>query len=437
MPLLYQYRESDDSSGRTCDRRAIEFLVAIGAAAPGHQIKGPGIPDWTPLAEAMPLEWPETAAPGDWAGVVRKVMPSVPVVISPVGAGSGVVVREDGLVLTNRHVVEHGTTARLRFRSGEYPAVVVKIAEDRDLALVKTYGTPVELVNPLRFDVESAGPGTAILAVGHPSDYEETVTRGIVSAIREVSLDPYPSQRYLQLDAAINPGNSGGPVLDNDGELIGLATWKRLGGESLRFPVPPDRITEFLIATLTEIDSGEIEIPTAQEVAAMPFSPTPLQSVISAIDAFPGKVRIKPPAEDETPVDPNLREWLLTTDRKAELLVRFIQPNESLTGGYLAVEFCAVGNSQISLLQDHRVLQSLLRYNDDTFSTKFLIRSNGDIILAAERSAIDLDPSEARQAIAEVIHETDRMVDSILGLRQINNAGPRLSDLKDFKGGTD
>ena len=437
MPLLYEYRESDDSPGRTCDRRAIEFLVAIGAASPDHRIKGPGIPEWTPLAEAMPLEWPEAAAPGDWAGVVRKVMPSVPVVISPVGAGSGVVVREDGLVLTNRHVVEHGTAARLRFRSGEYPAVVVKIAEDRDLALVKTYGKPVELVNPLRFDVQSTGPGTAILAVGHPSDYEETVTRGIVSAIREVSLDPYPPQRYLQLDAAINPGNSGGPVLDNDGEVIGLATWKRLDGESLGFAIPADRITEFLTATLTEIDSGDIEIPTAQEVAAMPFSPTPLQSVISAIDAFSGQTRVKPPAEDDTPADPNLREWILTTDSKAELLVRFIQPNESVAGGYLAVEFCAVSKSKPSLLQDHRVLQSLLRHNDDTFSAKFLLRSNGDIVLAAERSAIDLDPSEARQVIAEVMHETNRLVDSILGIRRINDADPRLSDLNDFKIPTD
>lgn len=430
MPLIYEYRETAEGPARACDRRAIEFLVAIGAAAPHHEIKGPGLEDWTPLADAMPLEWPEASEPGDWAGVARQTMPSVPVVLSPVGTGSGVVVREDGFVLTNRHVVEHGKAARLRFRSGEYPAVVVRVAEDRDLALVKTYGRPVELTNPLRFDVATAGPGTAVLAVGHPTDYEETVTRGIVSATRSVKIDPYPEQTYLQLDAAINPGNSGGPVLDRDGEVIGLATWKRLDGESLGFAIPAERIVDFLRSTFEAIDSGEIELPPAQEVATLPFDPTPLQSISSAIEAFPGEAKPKPP-EPDAPVDPNLREWNLRTAR-ADFQVRFVDPNEHVPMGLLLVEFVAVPGAQPWLLQDHRVLQSLLRHNDGTYAAKFLLRPNGDVVLATERTAIDLDPSEARGAIGEIMSEVDRSAAQIMALRNLNEAGPKLASLNEY-----
>lgn len=430
MPLIYEYRETAEGPARACDRRAIEFLVAIGAAAPHHEIRGPGIDEWTPLSEAMLLEWPEAAEPRDWASVVRRTMPSVPVVLSPIGSGSGVVVREDGLVLTNRHVVEHGRAARLRFRSGEYPAVVVKVAEDRDLALVKTYGRPVELANPLAFDAKPAGPGTAVLAVGHPSDYEETVTRGIVSAIRSVKIDPYPEQTYLQLDAAINPGNSGGPVLDQDGEVIGLATWKRLDGESLGFAIPTERILEFLHTTLDELDAGELELPSAQEVAAIPFDPTPLQSIESAIAAYPGPVQRLDRADGDSE---HMHQWSLETARKAPLTVRYLDPHDLMPMGCLQVEFLAIPQAQPWLLQNHQVLQALLRHNDTTFAAKFLIRPNGDVVLATERRALDLDPGEARRAIGEVMGEADQLVDQVLALRAMNDAGPRLSGLSDFR----
>ncbi|MFM1833435.1 MAG: hypothetical protein RLZZ461_1751 [Planctomycetota bacterium] len=430
MPLIYEYRESADSPARQCDRRAIEFLVSVGTAARHHEVRGPGLDGWTPLAEAMTLEWPEATPPGDWAAVVRRVMPSVPVVLSPIGSGSGVVVREDGFILTNRHVVEHGTATRLRFRSGEYPAVVVKVAEDRDLALLKTYGKPVELAGPIAFDTRPVGPGTAVLAVGHPGDYEETVTRGIVSAAREVRIDPYPPQTYLQLDAAINPGNSGGPVLDRDGEVVGLATWKRTDGESLGFAIPADRIVEFLNATLDQIDAGEIELPSPQDVAALPFDPTPMQSIDAAISGFPGEVTKLEPAEN---APPHLHRWTLRTDKGAEIAVNFVEPHDSFPLGCLQVEFEAVPGAQPWVLQDHRVLQALLRHNDSTFAAKFLLRSNGHIVLATERRAIDLDPSEARDAIGEVISEAHRLVAELMNLRGINEAGPTLTELDSYR----
>jgi len=356
-----------------------------------------------------------TGVQESWAEVVKKTMPGVPVVISPIGAGSGIVIGKDGLILTNKHVIEYGKNARLRFRSGEYPAVVVKVSDDSDLAIIKTYGTPEELGCVLKIESEESGPGTEVIVLGHPGDYEGTVTRGIVSAIREQRFDPHPPQDYLQIDAAINPGNSGGPVINSSCNIVGLSTWKRMDHESVGFCIPANRLQKFIDKTLKEIDEGKIEIPTAFEVASLPFEPEPLQSMKYIINDCMCKVT----EVDRKEGDPEeMYSWLLKTEQGAELNVTYIDPCESNPDGYLSIRFCAIPEPLQLTLNNVSVLQALLTHNYATVRSKFAISDNGAVELVIERNADALDPIEVRQCVNEMIFETNRICDVVLYLRE-------------------
>jgi hypothetical protein len=365
----------------------------------------------------------------NWAEVVKKTMPGVPVVISPIGAGSGIVIGKDGLILTNKHVIEYGKNARLRFRSGEYPAVVVKVSDDSDLAIIKTYGTPEELECVLTIESEESGPGTEVIVLGHPGDYEETVTRGIVSAIREHRFDPHPPQDYLQIDAAINPGNSGGPVVNRSGKIVGLSTWKRMDHESVGFGIPAKRLHEFIDATTKEIDDGKIEIPTAHEVASLRFDPVPLQSIKTAIYGCMCKVT-EVDRKDDDPEE--MYSWLLKTEMGAELNVTYIDPCESSPNGYLSIRFCAIPEPLQLTLNSVSVLQALLTHNYATVRSKFAISDNGAVELVIERNADALDPIEVCQCVNEMIVETNRICDVILYLREYGKTPIPPSSLADL-----
>jgi S1-C subfamily serine protease len=134
--------------------------------------------------------------------------------------GSGFFVGPDGLVLTNAHVVEGGARIVVRTSGGDtYLAVVAKIASAADLALLKVTGGSRPGL-PIG-DSDAIDVGNDVIAVGSPLGLQGTVTRGIVSAIRQT-----PVGRVIQTDAAINAGNSGGPLLTEDGKVVGINTFK-------------------------------------------------------------------------------------------------------------------------------------------------------------------------------------------------------------------
>ena len=130
----------------------------------------------------------------DWSSVVEHTIESIPLVTTPLGSGSGVVVHESGLVLTNKHVIEHGDIARLKFRSGECVAQVLRVHDTADLALLKTHAPQPELQRPLPFREEQAKLGEPVLALGHPNRHLETVNAGIVSGRPSISLIRLRSQ---------------------------------------------------------------------------------------------------------------------------------------------------------------------------------------------------------------------------------------------------
>jgi S1-C subfamily serine protease len=152
-----------------------------------------------------------------------------------VASGSGVVLDDEGHVLTNNHVVEGGEQIQVSFESeGQmYPAEVVGTEPNSDLALLKVEA-PAAKLHPLKLgDSSKMEVGDPVVAIGNPFDLQRTVTSGIVSALqREIQApDGVTIDNVIQTDAAINPGNSGGPLINADGEVIGINSQIYTGGE--------------------------------------------------------------------------------------------------------------------------------------------------------------------------------------------------------------
>ena len=149
--------------------------------------------------------------------------PSIPMPRERRGEGSGVIVRNDGYIVTNNHVVEGATTIRVRLDDDrEYDGTVVGVDPETDLAVIKIDANGLV---PARFgDSDRMAIGDWVLALGSPLGLQHTMTAGIVSATGRGTLGLTDIGDFIQTDAAINPGNSGGPLINLDGEVIGIST---------------------------------------------------------------------------------------------------------------------------------------------------------------------------------------------------------------------
>lgn len=168
------------------------------------------------------------------------------------GQGSGVVIREDGYILTNSHVVENAEKIRVRFKNGkEYDAEVRGVDAQSDLAVLKINGSGFPTSSFA--DSDRVRVGEFAIAIGAPSDLDYTVTIGHVSAKGRSQIVPDQSmdQDFIQTDASINPGNSGGPLVNLDGEIIGINTMIRGLNTGIGFAIPSNlarQVSDKLIA---------------------------------------------------------------------------------------------------------------------------------------------------------------------------------------------
>jgi serine protease Do len=168
-----------------------------------------------------------------------------PFAVPTTGVGSGIVLTSDGYILTNHHVVEGSSSLTVELFDGrQFPATIVKIATDNDLALVKIDATGLAAAKI--GDSSKIQVGQTAVAIGSPlGTFTETVTKGIISATgREITVTDEQTGRptklhdLLQTDAAINPGNSGGPLLDASGAVVGVNTAVSDSAEGLGFAIP-------------------------------------------------------------------------------------------------------------------------------------------------------------------------------------------------------
>ena len=207
-------------------------LVAIGALV----LQSPAPPPVTQgdVARAVQQGLDKAAkdarnAPPDAAVAYRKALPSMVAITTrhpdSTGSGAGVVISADGSVLTALHVVEEARSITIRFSDGTTsPATVARQQKSLDIAVLTPEHLP-EVVVPAVIG-GGAKVGDPVFALGHPLGLTDSLSAGVVSALdRSVQVAPDQALKGLiQFDAAVNPGNSGGPLLNRDGQVVGIVT---------------------------------------------------------------------------------------------------------------------------------------------------------------------------------------------------------------------
>ena len=227
-------------------------LLLVGGATGADS----GSPRKTPLVRALErakscvvnIHSEKTAQPGESvfnSGKGRKVN----------GMGTGIVVDERGYIVTNHHVVDGVESLRATLDDGStYDAQIVSFDRARDLAIIRIKTSKPLQVMPMGTSSDLM-LGETVIAVGNAFGYEGTVTSGIVSSLsRDVEVNEKQSYKALiQTDASINPGNSGGPLLNLEGEVVGINVAIRAGAQRIGFAIPIDEARK-IIARLMSVE---------------------------------------------------------------------------------------------------------------------------------------------------------------------------------------
>lgn len=178
--------------------------------------------------------------------LVRRIKPSAVAIETfdargeKLSRGSGFFIDYDRVV-TNRHVIDGAYRAEVHLNTGSSFPVrsVLAVDAEGDVALLRVEA-PRQMVRPLALDRTSPQEGESIVVIGNPFGLEGSVTNGIVSAVRDIP----GFGRIIQITAPISPGSSGSPVVNMQGQVIGVATLQITGGQSVNFAIPSERIAQ-------------------------------------------------------------------------------------------------------------------------------------------------------------------------------------------------
>jgi S1-C subfamily serine protease len=219
-------RMTEPVRARSAGIAAVVAVMIGGGVFLGVTAEGPIKSGSAPAATASP------SAPASYADVVRQVLPSVVLIRTPDGLGSGVVLDRSGNILTNAHVAGNATTFQVQTAGDPVPrtAYLVGAYPPGDLAVIRVDAPSGPA--PARFgDSARARAGDVVLAVGNPLGLSGSVTEGIISATGRAVTEPaapgsaaatWPGA--IQTSAPVNPGNSGGALVNTSGQVIGIPT---------------------------------------------------------------------------------------------------------------------------------------------------------------------------------------------------------------------
>jgi serine protease Do len=208
--------------------RALPLAVGLVAcSAPRAPAPAP------PPVRAVSVDAGAQPGPLTVADIAARALPSIVTIRTAESLGTGFVVRSDGWIATNMHVIVGGPRVRVTLRDErEFDVVdLLAVSAEYDLALVRVKAHGLQTVS--LGDSDIVRPGDPVIAIGNPLGLEDTVSNGLVSARRTIN-----GFEVLQVSAPIAPGSSGGPLFNERGEVVGIATAVMQGGQNLNFGVP-------------------------------------------------------------------------------------------------------------------------------------------------------------------------------------------------------
>jgi hypothetical protein len=237
---------------------AIAFLAVISAIDTIPQELPQKPSGESPIAH--PQSTPENRAT-EWAEIVARTRPAVVVIETDEALASGFIIKSDGIIVTNHHVVANAKSMAVKLPSGEVYKNVYLLSSDpeNDLAFLKIEAVDLPTI-PLG-NSNNVQVGDEVLLVGAPQGLEQTVSNGLISGIR---LDN--GVRIVQTSAAASHGSSGGPLLNRSGEAVGVMSFKLVDGENLNFAIPINYVRGKLdTLTLSTPKAFELLKPHAEQ----------------------------------------------------------------------------------------------------------------------------------------------------------------------------
>jgi len=280
--------------------------------------------------------------------IVRRNTRSVIVVKTARGIGSGFFINDQGFIVTNKHVLGDANGAQIKTSSGHVYKINRIVATDDvgDLVIASTE-TPANEIFPVFLTSSIPDIGEKILVIGNPLGLEQTVSDGIISAVRSSQ----QTVKYIQISAPISKGNSGGPLLNMRGEVIGVATFQYTQGQNLNFCVAAERVIALQngnAMSTNQAESGSLKTPSKQDVYCYVDS----QLLVHFVDWNAGILISKPDGSldgakyekwvlDEVGVDPNsidpVRDAQLALDQYRDELYKHMFPHKSASEKDLTV----------------------------------------------------------------------------------------------------
>ncbi|MDP1694847.1 MAG: trypsin-like peptidase domain-containing protein [Candidatus Woesearchaeota archaeon] len=177
---------------------------------------------------------------GDFSAILEDVFPGVVNIATDQGRGSGAIITDDGHIVTNYHVIKDAQIIQVvDYNKRIYTAIPIGAHVQYDVAVLKINGS----FNELQFaDSSKVKVGERVVAVGNPAGLGFSVTEGIISQTERIISQQGPPM--IQTDVPINPGNSGGPLINTQGNIVGINRLKIAGYESLGFAIPSNLVKQ-------------------------------------------------------------------------------------------------------------------------------------------------------------------------------------------------
>jgi hypothetical protein len=307
------------------------------------------------------------------------------------GLGTGLVVSPDGWILTNKHVAPSVGPFRVILANGQnVHGIGVHQSTHHDLALVKV-AVPTTDWFDLSTDVaEEYTVGEEVFALGHPRGCRFSVSRGIISNPHR----EFEKEYFVQTDVAINPGNSGGPLVNAQGQLVGIVTMTLSWSQGLGFCVPGDTAADYVKYARRLVRQNVVKIPDALLASAAQAQRPAHEVVRSAIDALAEAGRLS--IEEEKPEE----GWLKLKRKNAELEVKVENDTLKVWG-----RVAKLGPGERS---DAKLLLQLLQKNGTELGGPcFVVEGDDDLRVQFVRPTTGLDALQAFWAVDQVSHLVD------------------------------